>query len=471
MFLLVFTPYARTVPNNIPMETKLKYVLELEPGKVSGPTSFEANICYRFFDEIGLSRRKMLFEMYLAPTAATLKGISFNKSEVIISRYAKPLLWACVSVDDITVELEVIDRRNGYTVVNYTVLLSNFTAVADAYNYKAFTGLLGTPTVVKEHDAAWVYKTYTFSRLLGVKEDTNEVVDLASGTELGEWIFWLHPKDRSAKLSLLLGINYAVPYIYKSGVGFNAVLILVNSSETGSADYYVATDKTSIIISRKDTLVGHSIPFYTVNIKSTKTPSQTFTRLVQQYGCSVSKEAGIVEVSCTKLIQAYENACEHKPWAINLVERMQNGLSVKVLEIIYRKMKLIPFPLDEYKTVYWRKHGILLYIGEDTSLPEGNQGFAPPPLTSYIIWNMSAVVFKSLEAPVSLKLKYIEMPSIQNSSNSFKTSQRVYLPIYNYIPLVLLFTALAIAPLTLSLKIHGFRINSPLSQRLKLLAV
>lgn len=451
--MIALFPNVSANPSDISVGTKLKYTVELESGKLAGPSVFEADMCYRLFNEIGLSHGKMLFEIYLAPIVPSLKGISLNNSEVTInSKYAKPLSWACVSANNISVELEVIEKKDRYVVVNYTVILSDFIAITDNNNYKVFKGLLGTPTVVRERDVAWIYKTYSFSRLLGVKEDTNEVIDLANGIGLGEWIFWLHPKDKSAKLSILLGINYAVPYIYRNGIGFNAVLMLVNSNEIDNTDYSVTVGGTNIIINRKDTIVGHSVPFFIVNIRSTNTPSPAVTRLLQKYGCNVNKEAGIVEVSCTELIQAYENARSHKPWAINLLEKKYNGMFTKVLEVVYRRTKLIPFPIDVYKSVYWRGSGILLFIGEDMSIQGEPQGFAPPPLTSYITWNKSAVVFKSLKAPVSLKLIYASISTLRSTSEGSIILPEESLSIYSYISLAGLFVALVIVPATISVK-------------------
>ena len=107
-------------------------------------------------------------------------------------------------------------------------------------------------------------------------------------------------------------------------------------------------------------------------------------------------------------------------------------------------MRLAPFPTEVYKTFYWRNTGILLSIEEDISIFGKIHGFFPPPISSYIQLNDTAIILVSMKAPIALKLTSIDTP---NQEALLQTSQRKsesYLPLAGLIIIGILFPTLII---------------------------
>lgn len=288
-------------------------------------------------------------------------------------------------------------------------------------------------------------KKYSLTRTLSVQEDNNEAIDLETKTGLGEWMIWLNPEDRISDNSLILGfINYAIPYFYENGVGFTSTLIFLNMSKINNADYTLALNGKTITIDREDIVTGSSIPFNVIGMNSTNAPLPKYRKILSSFGCSITKKDNKYVLSCNKLLQVYEKAKNHKPWAINIVERETNGISRKFLELTYRDMRLAPFPIEVYKAVYWRNTGILLSIEEDASIFGKTHGFFPPPISSYIQLNDTAIILVSMKAPIALKLTSIDTP---NQEALLQTSQRKsesYLPLAGLIIIAILFPTLII---------------------------
>ena len=437
-------PAINAGPNNIPVGTKLRYMVVLKSGQMAPPEVFSANIYSQMFDSIGLRPGKIVFEIDFAPKH--VEGYTIKGSEIIRSGQGG-VFWICASADNIFLELQILEEKNNYVVVNYTLTFINFTLITLRkfyIQYPIIKNLFGEPYKSWEESVAWVYKKYSLTRTLSVREDNNEAVDLETKTGLGEWMVWLNPEDRISDNSLILGfINYAIPYFYENGVGFTSTLIFLNMSKINNADYTLALNGKTITIDREDIVTGSSIPFNVIGMNSTNAPLPKYRKILSSFGCSITKKDNKYVLSCNKLLQVYEKAKNHKPWTINIVERETNGISRKFLELTYRDMRLAPFPTEVYKSVYWRNTGILLSIEEDISIFGKIHGFFPPPISSYIQLNDTAIILVSMKAPIALKLTSIDTP---NQEALLQTSQRKsesYLPLAGLI-IAILFPTLII---------------------------
>lgn len=405
LFIIVLTlpGHALTNTNFVSKGLHLRYNIVSLMQKYSTENTFVSSLCIQKFEELGLKPGKLFFEidlMPLEPGNYTMQG-----SEISIQASGPPPAWACASADEATLTVDVLGEEDGRTAIRLTLTFKNLTVATNKLNEPLFKALLHSPL----SGGAWKLDTYTVTRTILVDGATGEAVDKDTGRGLGEWPLWLPRSELESKLSLILAsINYQLPFYYKEGAGFAATLLLLNASET-NGDYTFTLNGKPATVKAADTAVAHSLPFTIVYQQVPRAPPPSVQKLLARYGCAVRQTQARVEVACDELLHAYKAG--RKPWGIRLSTIEYRGAPMKQLEITYRGLTLTPNPVETYRAVYWRSTGLLLYIEEDPTVYGATPGFFPPPASNYILWNNTALVFRSLKAPITLKLTSARTPT------------------------------------------------------------
>jgi hypothetical protein len=262
--------------------------------------------------------------------------------------------------DKVFVEVNVVEVKGNVCLINYTITLFNASILCEGEHCEILKRLARKEISMEERGGKKVLDASRFyiTKLLLVNLTNNDVTDYETGRKLGEWIFWLNPKDLQLNETLIMGgILHSGVFILDYQNFSMSILLYINFNLTGSVDYQIGRAK----VGKERTAIGLAHPgilrirFYGATARDVDYLAERW----RVFGCkAVDFGNRTTDIDCGSIKRIFTNL-SHKPW--RLVELAYTGkFSSTFILVEYAGSEHVAVPFVPLRLVYDKRTGLLL---------------------------------------------------------------------------------------------------------------